>query len=154
MADPSWCVRPAHPDDRDFLYALNEATMREQVERVWGWEDAEQVAFFESRFQPEGWRIIQADGRDIGVLIVEEDDDGIYLAEIEILPEWQGRGIGSSVICSLMREAAACTKPLTLRVLHVNERARALYERLGFHEFKQIETHTYLRWQPSVRDVP
>jgi ribosomal protein S18 acetylase RimI-like enzyme len=149
MSEPSWGLRPAHPDDRGFLFDLNEATMREHIERVWGWDDAAQAAFFESRFRPDGWKIIQADGRDIGVLIVQDDGDEIHLAEIEILPEWQGRGVGSSVVRSLMTEATASAKPLTLRVLHVNQRARALYERLGFRQFEEIETHAYLRWVPS-----
>jgi ribosomal protein S18 acetylase RimI-like enzyme len=134
--------------DRDFLFDLNEATMREQVEQVWGWDDAEQRAFLEARFQPDRWQIIQAHGQDIGVLIVEEGDDEIYLAEIEILPEWQGRGIGAAIVRSLMEQAAVSAKPLTLRVLHVNQRAWALYERLGFCPFKEIETHAYLRWSP------
>jgi hypothetical protein len=29
--------------------------MREHVEHVWGWDDEEQVAYFEKRFQPEAW---------------------------------------------------------------------------------------------------
>jgi len=92
------------------------------------------------------WQIIQAGGQDVGVLIVKENDEELYLAEIEIVPEWQGRGIGSSVLRSLMEDAVARQTPLTLRVLHLNERARALYERLGFRPFREIETHTYLRW--------
>jgi ribosomal protein S18 acetylase RimI-like enzyme len=146
MNEPLWGLRPACPGDRDFLFGLNEATMREHVERVWGWDDEEQNAFFDDRFDPDRSQIIQADGEDIGVLIVEEDADEIYLAEIEILPVWQKRGLGSSIVRSLMKDAAASGKPLTLRVLRVNERARALYERLGFRPFKEIETHTYLRW--------
>jgi ribosomal protein S18 acetylase RimI-like enzyme len=148
MSETSWRLRSARHDDRDFLYALNEATMREHVEHVWGWDDQEQVAFFEDRFHPDGWQVIEANGEAIGVLIVEESEDEIYLAEIQIAPAWQGRGIGSSVMRSLMKRAAASGKPLTLRVLHVNDRARALYERLGFQKFKAIETHTYLHWAP------
>jgi RimJ/RimL family protein N-acetyltransferase len=50
-----------------------------------------------------------------------------------------------------MERAAAVGKPLTLRVLHANPRARALYERLGFQAFKEIETHTYMRWVSSAK---
>jgi ribosomal protein S18 acetylase RimI-like enzyme len=99
-----------------------------------------------SRFRPERWQIILAENEDIGMLVFENEEDSLRLAEIEILPAWQGRGIGSSVIRWLMREAARTGKPLTLRVLHVNERARALYVRLGFRPFKEIETHVYLSW--------
>ncbi len=121
--------------------------MRRYVEQVWGWDDAEQAAYFDERFVPERWEIIQAEGRDAGVLIVEEDAEQVYLAEIEVLPAWQGRGIGTAVIGSLMTRATAAGKPLNLRVLHVNTRARALYERLGFRPYKEIDTHVYLRWE-------
>jgi ribosomal protein S18 acetylase RimI-like enzyme len=146
MGEPSWTLRDARSDDRGFLFHLNEVTMREYVERVWRWDDEEQAALFEERFQPERWQIIQSDGHDIGVLVVEEQIEEIILASIEILPEWQGQGIGSSVVRSVMDRALASGKPLSLRVLHVNQRARSLYERLGFAPFKEIETHTYLRW--------
>jgi ribosomal protein S18 acetylase RimI-like enzyme len=147
VASPeTWSLREARADDLDFLLALHEATMREYVERVWGWDDAWQASILRSRFRPERWQIIQSDNQDVGLLVVEDDEDAMRLAEIEILPEWQGRGIGSSIVRWLMQEAARAGKPLTLRVLHVNERARALYERLGFRPFKEIETHTYVRW--------
>lgn len=154
MTAPSWTLRRARPDDRAFLLALKAETMKDYVERVWGWDDAEQLAYFDDRFTPERWQIIQAERQDVGVLIVEESDDEVYLAEIEILPAWQGRGIGSAIIRSLMARAAQAGKPLTLRVLHVNTRARDLYERIGFRVFNEIDTHAYLRWDapPSVAD--
>lgn len=149
MSTAAWRLRPALPGDRDFLFALHRAATREYVELVWGWDEDAQVAFFDDRFAPERWQIVRAGDADVGVLIVERDETGIYLAEIELLPEWQGRGIGSAVIRSLTEEATASGKELTLRVLHANPRARALYERLGFRPFEEIETHTYLRWEAS-----
>jgi hypothetical protein len=66
--EPSWSLRLAQTDDREFLLRLNEATMREYVEHVWGWDEAEQTTLFENRFQPERWQIIQSGAQDIGVL--------------------------------------------------------------------------------------
>lgn len=149
MTEPAWRLRPARAGDRDFLLGLNRTTMRDHVEQVWGWDDDEQIEFFDSRFQPDRCRVIQAGGEDVGVLIVDDEPGEIYLAEIQIRPEWQGRGIGSSVVRSLLGRAAAAGKPLTLRVLHVNRRARALYERFGFRAFDESETHVYLRWTPG-----
>jgi GNAT superfamily N-acetyltransferase len=147
MTSPAWTLRLARPEDRGFLLALKEAAMRPYVEQVWGWDDAEQAAYFDERFVPEHWQIIQVEGQDAGVLIVEEDAEQVYLAEIEVLPAWQGQGIGTAAIGSLIARATATGKPLNLRVLHVNTRARALYERLGFRPYKEIDTHIYLRWE-------
>jgi ribosomal protein S18 acetylase RimI-like enzyme len=147
MAEILWSLREARSDDLEFLLALHEATMREYVERVWGWDDDQQASILRSRFRPELWQIVQAENQDIGMLVVEDEAGGIRLAEIEILPAWQSRGIGSAIIRRLMEQAAETGRPLTLRVLHVNERARALYKRLGFRPFKEIETHVYLHWR-------
>ncbi len=141
-----WTLRPAHPSDRDFLYALNESTMREYVEAVWGWDDRVQTSYFDARFRPEAWQVVQVGGRDVGVLVVEEHDREIYVARIAIVPECQGRGFGSAVIRSLMDEAVTSGRELTLDVLHVNERARSLYERLGFVVHAESDTHASMRW--------
>jgi ribosomal protein S18 acetylase RimI-like enzyme len=146
MSPPSWTLRLARPDDRDFLLGLKQATMQTSIDQVWGWDDAEQRVFFDDRFTPERWQIIQVEGEDVGVLVVDEDQEQLFLAEIELLPIWQGRGIGTSVIRSLMASSAESGKSIRLRVLHVNSRARELYERLGFRTFKEIDTHTYLCW--------
>jgi ribosomal protein S18 acetylase RimI-like enzyme len=146
MSRPGICALPVLTTESSSS-ASNEATMREYVERVWGWDDAEQVIWFDNRFERERWQIIQSGGQDIGVILVEEQTEEVYLALIEILPEWQGRGIGSSVVRAVMERAAASGKSVSLRVLRVNDRARSFYERLGFRPFKEIETHTYLRWR-------
>ena len=59
---------------------------------------------------------------------------------------WQSRGIGSSVVRSLMRDTAAAGKPLTLRVPDVNKRARRLWDDSVSRPFKETDTHIYLRW--------
>jgi ribosomal protein S18 acetylase RimI-like enzyme len=123
--------------------------MREYVDATWGWDDDEQIGFFDEHFDPARRQIVQVEGADVGVLAIEEGPDEIYLAEIQLLPQWQGRGIGSSVLRSLLERGAACGKPVTLRVLHANPRAAALYERFGFRRFREIETHTYFRFDPG-----
>jgi ribosomal protein S18 acetylase RimI-like enzyme len=144
-----WSLRGARPEDRQFLFELNRATMRDYVDATWGWDDDEQAAFFDEHFDPTRCQILQVGRVDIGVLAVEERAEEIYLAEIQLLPEWQGRGIGSSVIESLVEHGAASDKPVTLRVLRTNPRASTLYTRLGFGPFREIETHIYLRREPS-----
>lgn len=123
--------------------------MRPYVEATWGWEDAGQARMFDLNFDPANQEIVQLDGTDAGMLAVEETEERIWLAVIEIHPHFQGRGLGTEIIRSLLDRGAAAGKPVTLRVLRTNPRARSLYERLGFRSFREIETHTYLRVEPA-----
>jgi hypothetical protein len=83
---PSWKLRPTRSGDKAFLFQLHEQTMRDYVEQVWGWDDEEQERILRSRFNPEYWQIIQSENQDIGMLVVEDEDDSVRLAEIELLP--------------------------------------------------------------------
>jgi ribosomal protein S18 acetylase RimI-like enzyme len=127
-------LRPATAEDSGLCYRLHRAAMRPYVERVWGWDEAVQAEFHRARFDPARTRIVAVDGRDVGVLIVHDEPDAVYLGRIAVHPRWQGRGIGTGIIRDLLADAAARGRPVTLDVLVVNDRARALYERLGFRE--------------------
>jgi ribosomal protein S18 acetylase RimI-like enzyme len=151
LPEPGWTLRAASNDDRDFAFELNRVTMREYVEATWGWDDAEQEALFDEHFDPADCEIVRVGQTDIGLLAVQEHDDELHLAGIYLLPEWQSRGIGSSIVRSVLARGAASAKPVLLRVLHSNPRAEALYERLGFTRFRTIETHAYLRADPPAR---
>ena len=70
----------------------------------------------------------------------------MHLYGIHVLPAWQSRGIGSSILDSLKAEATARDVPFRLRVLKVNPRAKALYERHGFRVTEETETHHHLEW--------
>jgi ribosomal protein S18 acetylase RimI-like enzyme len=68
------------------------------------------------------------------MLDVERRPDEIYLSRIEIHPEHQGRGFGAHLIKALIAEAEQQGQDLVLDVLAVDQRAQALYRRLGFTE--------------------
>ena len=148
MPGPEWTLRPAAETDRDFLFELNKAAMGPYVAATWGWDEDEQIAFFDARFDPARHQIVRIAGADVGVLEVEERPDEIHLARIALLPEWQGRSIGTSIIGSILRRAADSGRPVTLRVLRRNPRAIALYESLGFTSTRQSDTHVFMQAQP------
>lgn len=152
MAAPSWSLRPVTADDRDFLFELNRAALRPSVEATWGWDEDEQVAYFDARFDPARRQVVQVDGVDVGELVVEERADEIYLARIVLLPAWQGVGIGTAIVRSLLARAADSGKAVTLEVLHANPRARRLYARLGFRATGESETHVFMRTDRPIRD--
>ena len=133
-------LRAAASNDYDFLYDLKVATMKEYVAATWGWDDADQEESFRQRFKPDGWNIIVVDNQDVGALRVRRKEMEIHLVNIAILPQYQGHGLGSRIINSVLEEARDTDLPVTLQVLKVNP-ARGLYERLGFTVIGETETH-------------
>jgi ribosomal protein S18 acetylase RimI-like enzyme len=123
--------------------------MRESVSQIWGWDEADQAARFRTTSDLTLIEVITVDGRDAGVLQVKRRAGEVYLENIEIAPDFQGAGLGSAVIGDLMREAHGRGVPLTLQVNRAN-RARRLYERLGFVETGQTETHHLMRADPPA----
>ena len=123
-------LRQATSADDAFCFHLNDATMREYVESMYGGWDADyQRSHHAGWFEPDRLSIIEDDdGRAIGVLDVSDKGDHLYLGRIEILPEAQGRGIGTAVIRDLLRRGRA----IRLHVFTNNVRAQRLYETLGF----------------------
>jgi ribosomal protein S18 acetylase RimI-like enzyme len=107
-----------------------------------------QRAYFDERFDPARREIVQVGGIDVGELIMDERPGEIYLARIALLPAWQDRGIGTSIVVSLLERAAASGRTVVLEVLHANPRAAALYERLGFERTGESTTHVLMRAEP------
>ena len=131
---PAIDLRHVHAGDVEFLFELHRASLGPYVDEVWGWRDDEQRAHLARNLDADRARIVMVDGVDAGRLDVEESDDRIFIALLELLPSHQGQGIGTAIIRDVLDRARRDSKSVTLRVLEVNHRARALYQRLGFVE--------------------
>jgi GNAT superfamily N-acetyltransferase len=127
-------LRPATPADSEFCFQLHKAAMGGYITAIWGWDEQRQRAYHHRSFNPGRWRIITADGADVGMIDVEYRPNEIYLGRIEIHPSHQGRGIGTRLIIALIDEARGNGQDLALDVLTVNQRAQTLYQRLGLTE--------------------
>ncbi len=140
-------LRPATHADGAFLFDLLKVALGPYVAQTWGWDEEWQRTYFWSRFAPEAARIVVLEGRDVGVLSVDEGEDVVLLSQIYLLPEVQGRGIGTTLIRSVLDRAFARHVPVRLRVLRVNP-AQRLYERLGFVAVSETETHYVMQAAP------
>lgn len=140
-----WRLRPAKEEDRDFLFDLHRQAMRDYVEPVWGWDDLAQRRLFDERFASRPFQVIQVEGDSIGVLQLEDRPGEVVLDLIELLPAWQGKGIGTAIIRSLLAQG----KAVSLRVLTTNPRAAALYERLGFRIMRRTPERLFMRAEPA-----
>jgi ribosomal protein S18 acetylase RimI-like enzyme len=146
---PVYELRSAKREDAEFFWHLRQAALRPHVEKTWGkWDDAQQRKFFDRGFVPRETRVIMVDGQPGGRLDVSRSRLDFFLGLIEILPELQGRGLGSAVVRDLQEEARTKRVPIRLQVIKANEQAVRLYERLDFKRAGETKTHHLMLWQP------
>jgi GNAT superfamily N-acetyltransferase len=138
-------TRKVTEKDKEFLWNLKVAAMRPWVELVYGWNDDAQYSYFLKNFRPKTMRIIRYDGQDVGMVELLERPEELFIARFEVLPEFQNRGIGTTIIQWAIDQAVAAQKTLRLQVFKINP-ARRLYERMGFVETGEKETHIQMDW--------
>ena len=138
-------VRQATPGDRDTLYRIKWEAMRPYVEQVWGWDEEYQERRFRESYDHSETQVVLVDGIAVGLLRVSESESAVFIDQVEIVPDYQDRGIGTALINDLLARG----RPVELGVLKVNADARRLYERLGFRVIDDNEKHYHVRAEPS-----
>jgi ribosomal protein S18 acetylase RimI-like enzyme len=128
-----FALRPARPEDREFLFALHRSAMKAYVEATWGWDEAWQRKHFEQIYVPGMQAVIvrQAPLRDVGRISLTRHWRKIFLRDIELLAEERDRGLGGTIIDALLALARREGRSVELIVLKCNP-AQRLYARLGF----------------------
>ena len=134
-------LRTATEDDKEFAYQAKRAAFREYVEQVWGWDEGKQRKLHNQRFAAQDFCVINLDGKDVGIMSVDLKSDSVFVNQLYILPEHQTRGIGGRCMSIVVEEGDKLDLPIRLRVLKVNHRAVAFYERLGFTITDETGTH-------------
>ena len=148
-------LRPATPNDEEFLCELYSSSRREEL-ASWGWDSAQRDAFltlqfnaqqahFRTRYPEADHSIVLVDGRAMGRMVVVRMEQEIRLADIALLPECRNAGIGTSLISNLHLEGTASHRPVRLHVSKTN-RAQELYTRLGFAKVGDTGTHFVMEW--------
>ena len=146
---PALELCPVVDSDFEAVFAITMVTMRAYAEADLGVrDDAEHRARIRDSFDPEAHRLVRADGQLAGVLAVEQRTDHVQLVKVFLLPQYQGRGIGTWLVRRVMAQAAEQGLPVRLRVLRVNP-AQRLYIRLGFVVSDETPERLYMQWQPG-----
>lgn len=127
----AYTLIPATDNDFDFMYELKKIVLKEYIEQTWGWNEDFQTRFHKENFTTVNTKVIKVGHKRVGTVDVREDDRDIFISGLYILPEYQSKGIGSSILLDLQNRAEAGGKSLGLEVLRVNTKAQQLYIRLG-----------------------
>lgn len=139
-------LRQAAATDSEFAYRVKKLAFKTYVEKVGGWDEAEQRQLHERRFASQDFRVIQWSGVDVGVLATVRKHDCLKINQLFILPEHQSKGVGRACMMRIIDDAAASRTPVRLQVLKVNCRAAAFFERLGFDRVDETDTHVRMEF--------
>jgi ribosomal protein S18 acetylase RimI-like enzyme len=145
-------LRSATDADRGLLREIYAGT-REAELAVVPWDADAKRAFVDHQFaaQDDHYRrhypgatfdVIEAGepAEAAGRLYVHRGAREIRIMDIALLPAFRGRGIGTRLLQRLIDEARAGGRSLSIHVERTN-RARALYERLGFRPVGENGVH-------------
>jgi len=151
-------LRPAGPDDSDFLVEVYASTRADEMALV-PWTDEQRSMFIRSQFaaQQEHYAqkypaanhdIIVSDDRRVGRLYVARLDHEIRIVDITLLPAERNTGIGTYLIKQLLDEANHTGKITRIYVEEFNPSLR-LFERLGFSPSEQHGIHLLMQCNPG-----
>ena len=140
-------LRPAKPDDRAQIYHLKAQSVRPYVEKIWGWDEVYQQQDFARDFQAiERFQVIEVGGNFAGFLQASFLDPYYEIQELHLLPAYRGKGIGSQILRQLQETCTAREQTIRIGCFRENQRAKALYEKLGFVETSETDTHFILEY--------
>lgn len=144
--------RPATIADADFARSVHHRAYRDVIERQYGpWEESTQDKLFAAAWSAAAHEIVLCNDTRCGYTSIENRDDCIYVHELVVDPDFQGRGIGTNILREVMEQAISKSVPVRLRT-HVTNRAANLYRRMGFQETARTETHVLLEWNQERDD--
>jgi ribosomal protein S18 acetylase RimI-like enzyme len=83
--------------------------------------------------------VLMLEGQDVGRLRVVRTEKELELGGLQLLPSYQGRGIGGAILRELLAEAEASGRRFVLSVEQDNPRARSFYESSGLRVVGETE---------------
>jgi GNAT superfamily N-acetyltransferase len=139
--------RQATETDHEFVRSVHHRAYRELVERQYGpWDEAEADRLFDAAWLSAAHEIVLCDSVACGYCRIERRAEEVFVHELVIDPDFQGRGIGTRIMESVFKDAAKEAVPVRLQTQLLN-RAANLYRRLGFRERGRTDTHILMEWR-------
>ena len=126
-----WALRTAEPGDVEAIAELRAEVMRADLERLGRYDEHRVRQRFRDSFSAQHTSVIVADGAFAGCVTVRPAEDGRWLEHFYLAPSVQGRGLGSAVLRTVLKQIDADGVLVRLNVLQ-GSAAQRLYERHGF----------------------
>ena len=143
----SFSLRASCADDAPFSLALTEATGRPLLEalgKTWSATKMQRKCAVDAA--DLNTRIVQVDGRDVGVFGMHTAGDGVWLDLLFLDETAQHQGIGRALVERVKSEARSLGMPVRLHVMR-NSPAVGFYEHLGFVVYGELDPLTVnMQW--------
>jgi len=123
--------RLATEQDYDFAFFLKKSAEYGPIKAIFGWDEVLQQQMHAQEWASGKPMLICIEGIAVGSYKIEVNSDHIHFCRFFLLPEHQGRGIGSKVLKQLITFAKEKQLPCKLSHLQGN-RVGELYTRFGF----------------------
>ena len=138
---------PVDQSDADAMVDIRIAAMRESLDRIGRFDPQRARERFLASFDPSLCRFIEVDGVRVGFILVRPQDDHWLLDHFYILPEHQGKGIGTAALRHVFNDADARHKEIRLGALRGSDSNR-FYQKHGFVQTAESEWDIYYVRQP------
>ncbi len=141
--------RQARDSDIKFLLNLRRNTMDEHLQKVGGCTD-EQSHLNRVLYRFDAAKIVLIENSAAGLLKSYCNESGWVIVQVQVLPEYQGRGLGSKMVKGVLEQARSDDQSVSLSVLKGNP-AKELYSRLGFTVVSQSEAEYKMCFYPNQK---
>jgi ribosomal protein S18 acetylase RimI-like enzyme len=142
-------VRLATVEDQHDLFELHRIAFKEHIERIWGWDEKWQKDNFVRECASSMTSVVRLNSRTVGYLQVRYEPHRVYIQNIALHPEFQNKGIGTTLLNEVKTEATARQVPLELAVFRTNGSAQRFYERRGFLRSSESKSHIEMSWRAA-----
>lgn len=152
-------LRPERPDDDSFLFKLfhdhNVRILRyaqiseAEIENLVAIQFKSQTKTYKSLYPESAFSVVACDGEDVGRIVLHDEGDVVYVADIIFRAELQGKGLGSALIGALQPQWAAQGRGGRAMVMSGNIPSLKMWSKAGFTgELMADEVHYDMRWYP------
>ena len=124
--------RNATLEDKDFYFLIRKTTIKPNIEKYASWDEEKEYANITSKINIENDNIILHSGKEIGLFCFTEYDENFYLDTLNIIVEYQNRGLGTWIISCLKEQAKIKNKKIKLDTYQNNSKAIKFYLKNGF----------------------
>ena len=154
-------LRPVTSDDREFLLGVYRSTREMELALV-PWDDAMKRSFVEQQFGAQTSYYLSehpnarhdvvelATGEPVGRIYVDRSEEMISILDLTVLPEHQGRGIGSAIISWMIDEVQPSGRSIAIYIETYNHSQKFFTSR-GFSVTEMVGVYNKLVWSPSQK---